>query len=102
MNDLIIKDVEEEKNIVVKRNELIYSQHNLSATAQKMMAALLSLVDSRSKSLPKFEFTISELAELLGVTYQNVHKQIDSVTDELQQQFVTVPIVVLKREKIIL
>ena len=94
MTDLIIEGVKKETNIVVKRNELIYSQHNLSATAQKMMAALLSLVDSRSKSLPKFEFTISELAELLGVSYQNVHKQIDSVTDELQQQFVTVPIVV--------
>ena len=94
MADSIIKEgVVEEKNIVVKRNELIYSQHDLSATAQKMMAALLSLVDSRSKALPKFEFTIGELAELLGTSFQAVHQKIDSVTDELQQRFVSVPII---------
>ena len=94
---IVVSD--EEANLVVKRNELIYSQHDLSATAQKMMAALLSLVDSRSKALPKFEFSIRELADLLDVSFQSIHQKIDSVTDELQMRFVTVPVIPPKKDE---
>ena len=77
--------------LVYKRNELIHSQHNLSAGAQKMMAALLSQIDPRSNQLPKFEFTIRELANLLDVSFQSVYGSIDAITDELQQRFVSIP-----------
>ena len=98
MKSLITEDddVVDEQNIIVKRNELIYAHHDLSAAAQKMMAGLLSLVDSRSKTVPKFEFTITEIAELLGTSVQSVYQKIDSVTDELQQRFVNVPMMIPK------
>ena len=77
--------------LVYKRNELIHSQHNLSAGAQKMMAALLSQVDPRSDKLPKFEFTIRDLANLLDVSFQSVYGSINDITDELQQRFISIP-----------
>ena len=77
--------------LVYKRNELIHSKHHLSATAQKIMAGLLSMIDPRSSDLGDLTFTVTALSSLLGISRQTLHKAIDPVTTELQSQVVVVP-----------
>jgi len=77
--------------LVYKRNELIHSKHHLSATAQKIMAGLLSMIDPRSSDLEDLTFTVTALSGLLGISRQTLHKAIDPVTTELQSQVVIVP-----------
>ena len=77
--------------LVYKRNELIHSKHHLSATAQKIMAGLLSIIDPRLSDLGDLTFTVTELSDLLGISRQTLHKAIDPVTTELQSQVVVVP-----------
>ncbi len=73
-----------EKNIVYKSNELILGSAKLSAPAQKVFAALVSMVNPKeSEPLPSFVMTVKEYSELMNVTRQTVYQSIDSITSEL-------------------
>jgi plasmid replication initiation protein len=77
--------------LVYKRNELIHSSHSLGTSAQKIIAGLLSKVNPTQLKLPEFEFTLSELADLLEVSYQGLSKTLNKATTELQQQVIILP-----------
>jgi plasmid replication initiation protein len=78
----------EDNYLVYKRNELIHAKFDLSTFSQKTMVALIARIDPRREELPVFEFNISELAHILGVSKQRVFSCIDEVTTELQSQVV--------------
>tara|TARA_B110000879_G_scaffold100981_1_gene136778 strand:- start:190 stop:1299 length:1110 start_codon:yes stop_codon:yes gene_type:complete len=77
--------------LVYKRNELIHSSHSLGTSAQKIIAGLLSKVNPTRSELPEFEFTLSELATLLEISYQGLSKTLNKATTELQQQVIVLP-----------
>lgn len=83
---------ENENLLVYKRNELIHAKFDLSTFAQKAMIALIARINPRRNDLPVFEFNISELAHILGVSKQRVFACIDDVTTELQSQVVVVAV----------
>jgi plasmid replication initiation protein len=76
--------------LVYKRNELIHAKFALSAFSQKVMAALISRINPLNKTLPPFQFSMSEFAHMLGVSRQRAYSVIDEVTDELQSKFVRI------------
>ena len=78
----------EDNYLVYKRNELIHAKFDLSTFSQKTMVALIARIDPRRDELPVFEFNVSELAHILGVSKQRVFSCIDDVTTELQSQVV--------------
>lgn len=82
----------EDKYLVYKRNELIHAKFDLSSFSQKTMVALIARIDPRRAELPVFEFNVSELAHILGVSKQRVFSCIEDVTTELQSQIVKVEI----------
>lgn len=84
--------ITENPYLVYKRNELIHASFDLSTFAQKAMIALIARIDPRRGDLPVFEFSVSELANILGVSKQRVFTCIDEVTTELQSQVVTLEI----------
>ena len=83
---------ENENLLVYKRNELIHAKFDLSTFSQKTMIALIARINPRRNDLPIFEFNISELAHILGVSKQRVFSCIDDVTTELQSQVVVVAV----------
>jgi len=70
-------------DLVVKRNELIEGHYMLSATAQKVAAAVISKVNPKEKTVKPIRFTSVEIREIIGVTKQHYYKAIDEVTDDL-------------------
>jgi len=74
--------------LVYKRNELIHGKFDLSVFSQKVLAALIARIDPRRNHLPEFEFSVPELAQILGVSKQRVYDCIDEITTELQSQVV--------------
>jgi plasmid replication initiation protein len=82
----------EDNYLVYKRNELIHAKFDLSSFSQKTMIALIARIDPRRAELPVFEFNISELAHILGISKQRVFSCIEDVTTELQSQIVKVEI----------
>lgn len=93
---------ENDNMLVYKRNELIHAKFDLSTFAQKTMIALIARINPRRDDLPVFEFNISELAHILGVSKQRVFSCIDEVTTELQSQVVVVAVRDKEREARIL
>lgn len=82
----------EDNYLVYKRNELIHAKFDLSSFSQKTMVALIARIDPRRAELPIFEFNVSELAHILGISKQRVFSCIEDVTTELQSQIVKVEI----------
>ncbi|MFT5716344.1 MAG: plasmid replication initiation protein [Oleiphilaceae bacterium] len=78
--------IEESKLLVYKRNELIHAKFDLSAFSQKIMIALIARINPRLDELPEFEFSLSELAHILGVSRQRIENCVDDFTTELQSQ----------------
>ena len=83
---------ENDNLLVYKRNELIHAKFDLSTFSQKTMIALIARINPRRNDLPVFEFNISDLAHILGVSKQRVFACIDDVTTELQSQVVIVAV----------
>lgn len=69
--------------LVVKRNEIIQGHYRLSATAQKMAAAVLSRVNPMDSKLPAYHFSSAEMLRILGVTKAHYYQKVDEITDEL-------------------
>lgn len=79
---------------VYKRNELVVGSYSMSAFAQKVFAAILSLIDPREAGdLKPITLKAHQLASLLNVSTQQIYKVIDDVTDELQLQVARLPII---------
>ncbi|WP_165773639.1 replication initiation protein [Zooshikella ganghwensis] len=78
-----------QKELVVKRNELIEGRYQLSAMAQKVAAALISRVNPHDSSLPKFKVTRKEAIELLCIDNNQYRRNMDKVTTELGKILIT-------------
>lgn len=72
-------------DLVCKSNELIEAQFDLSASAQKVNAVLVSQINPRGKILPRFDLSVTEYAKLVGISPQAAYKSIDAITTELKK-----------------
>lgn len=92
--DLFPETIDKGDYWVVKRNELIRGQYELSASAQKVLASLLSLLNSQDeRPLRKQQMSVTELADLLGVSRQRTYVIVDEVTTELKRMYARLPII---------
>ncbi|WP_283697454.1 replication initiation protein [Clostridium perfringens] len=69
--------------LITHSNSLAYSKYSLSINAQKIVMILASLVQPNDNGFKEFEFTVKELAEILGVSKENVYKELPKITREL-------------------
>lgn len=83
-------EIDFDRNMVVKSNDLIEGHYRMSVNAQKLAAAIISLVDPMSgkedqgEPLPIFDFTMSELARILEIDRDNARKRLKPAMKELK------------------
>ena len=83
-------DIDIDKNMVVKSNDLIEGHYRMSVNAQKLAASIISLVDPKQgqkdngSALPVFNFTMPELAKILEIDRDNARKRLKSAMKELK------------------
>ncbi|XZM35096.1 RepB family plasmid replication initiator protein (plasmid) [Clostridium perfringens] len=69
--------------LITHSNSLAYSKYSLSINAQKIVMILASLVQPNDNGFKEFKFTVKELAEILGVSKENIYKELPKITREL-------------------
>lgn len=87
----MVKSAEIKENYLIsKSNELIYANYELTLQEQRLILAIVSLVDSRDdKFFSTYELKVSDFAELLGLKNPN-YSYIQKITAKLMTRVVTI------------
>jgi len=72
-----------EKTLVVQSNKLIEAKYRLSVEEQKIVKILISQIQREDRDFQDYEFHIRELAEMLGMTYDNPYVVLRNITKKL-------------------
>ena len=71
------------KTLVVQSNRLIEAKYRLSIEEQKIIKILISRIRKDDKDFQDYEFHIRDLADLLGMTYDNPYVVLRRITKRL-------------------
>lgn len=73
----------DKKALVVQSNRLIEAKYRLSIEEQKIIKILISRIKKEDKDFQDYEFHVKDLAELLGMTYDNPYVVLRKITKNL-------------------
>ncbi|CDH47546.1 hypothetical protein BN874_840009 [Candidatus Contendobacter odensis Run_B_J11] len=71
------------KALVVQSNRLIEAKYRLSIEEQKIVKILISRIQKDDKDFQDYEFHVKDLAELLGMNYDNPYVVLRRITKNL-------------------
>jgi len=74
------------KSVVVKSNKLIESGYSLSAVQQKLILAVVAMVDPRGNDLCRYTMQISDFMELAGITGKSAYQRIRRTSKRLMEK----------------
>lgn len=74
------------KQVIVKSNQLIESGYSLSAAEQKLILAVVAMVDPRGDDLCRYTLKISDFMELAGIKGKSAYKRIRRISKHLMQK----------------
>ena len=77
---------------VVSANDLIKGKQRMTIQESKLLYIAISQVVKEDNDFKTYTTTIPELAEFLGITSDNLYRDIDKITDNLLQRFVKIKI----------
>ena len=80
------------KNAVVTRsNKLIEARYKLSVIEQKIIYAIVSIIDSRQEQdFPEIKFNVKDLAEFCGIPKKNAYRDIEESTRTLLSKVIVI------------
>lgn len=70
-------------NYVTQSNDIIKGKQSLSINAAKLLRSAIMQIKPNDTELKPYVLSITELAKLLNVPRQDVHRDIDAITDEI-------------------
>lgn len=73
----------DKKVLVVQSNRLIEAKYRLSIEEQKIIKILISRIKKDDKDFQDYEFHVKDLAELLGMNYDNPYVVLRKITKNL-------------------
>lgn len=73
----------DKSNYVVQSNEVIQGKQSLSLNSAKLLRSAIMQIKPEDNELKPYVVTIPDLAKLLGIPRQDVHRDIDAITDEI-------------------
>ena len=77
------------ENLVVKDNMLIQkSKFHLTATEQKLVCYVISLIKPTDKALDKYTININDFAQLCGINPKNAYAEFRKMIDDLDNKTV--------------
>lgn len=72
-------------NYVVQSNEVISGKQSLSLNSAKLLRSAIMQIKPEDKELKPYIVTIPELSKLLNIPRQDLHRDIDKITDEIMK-----------------
>jgi plasmid replication initiation protein len=97
MEMIIMKNIES-KDLVVKSNELVEARYRLTATEQKIIYKLISVINKYDEDFKPYIFKISELMELMDTTNKNLYTEVKDTTKNLMKKVFTIKDKIKKSE----
>lgn len=86
-----IKDVNPVKNaLVTKSNRLVEARYKLSLVEQKIIYAIISMIQPNDESFFTYRIKILDLAKICGFNTKTVYKQLEEVTRTLRSRVLTI------------
>jgi len=87
----MVRDVQPVENAIVTRsNKLIEARYKLKLNEQKVMYAVISLVQPEDKEFHKYRFKIAELAKFCGIHAKSAYRDMEEVTRGLLTRVLTI------------
>lgn len=71
------------RNYVVQANELISGKQNLKLNSAKILRTLIMQIAPQDDEFKSYCISISSLSELLGISADNLYRDIDDITDDI-------------------
>lgn len=87
----MVKDVQPVENALVTRsNKLIEARYKLKLNEQKVMYALISLIQPEDKEFDTYRLKVLDLAKICGIPAKNAYRDLEEVTRTLLTRVVTI------------
>lgn len=80
----------DEKNLVVQSNSLIESSYTLSVSEQKIILAVVSMINPQDKDFKKYTFKISDFMSLAGIEDKSTYKRIRDLSKGLMEKVIQI------------
>ncbi|EGT0690862.1 RepB family plasmid replication initiator protein (plasmid) [Clostridium perfringens] len=74
--------------VVTHSNRLAYSKYSLSLNAQKLIMILAAHVQPADESFKEIEFTATDLSSILGISVENIYRDLPKITKELVSRLI--------------
>lgn len=71
------------QNYVVQANELISGKQNLKLNSAKILRTLIMQITPQDDEFKSYCISISRLSELLGISADNLYRDMDDITDDI-------------------
>jgi len=79
-----------EKNLVVKSNALIESKSSLTATEQKIVLCLISMISPEDEDFCKYILKISDFMDIAGIKDKSSYRRIQNSTETLMKKILKI------------
>lgn len=79
-----------EKDLVVKANELIYARYNLTLEEQRIIAILVSSVMKEDEDFKTYKFVIKDYLEFMGIKTETKYTNIPKICKGLMKKVVEI------------
>lgn len=79
-----------ENNLITKSNYLIEAPYKLSASEQKVLLSLISLIKPEDKAFETYLFKVKDFAVMLDIKNKSIYNDIEKITDSLRKRELTI------------
>lgn len=70
-------------NLVTQSNKLIESRYNLNVTEQRLILAMIAMINPEDEDFREYNIEISNLSKVLGLKNKNIYEDIKKVTESV-------------------
>lgn len=83
-----MKEIDKKRGqLVVKHNDLIQkNKYNLTATQQKLIAYMISLIKPTDKEFERYEITVADFCELCGIDKNYFYTEFKDIIDDIDNK----------------
>ena len=70
-------------NVVTQSNQIIESKYSLNLLEQRLILAMISMINPEDEDFREYNIRISDLSKLLGIKSNNFHSEVKKVTKDI-------------------
>ncbi len=77
-------------NLVTQSNRLIESRYNLNITEQRLILAMISMINPEDEDFREYNIKISDLSKVLGIKNKNIYNEIKNITESIMTKVIKI------------